>query len=603
MEKTFFSQSLVLITACCAFYFTGEVWSDENSPVYRLDGITVTGSAGGDAADPAGSVRIIDFAVIRQFAPATIADILELSGEAGFIERGTPGSQADISIRGTSAERVTVMIDGVPLADPQTAHFTMNLPVPLSSIVRIEILPNGTLPGYGVVAAEKAVNIITLGGPDGFHGVFSGGSFGTAGTEAAWGVSSGRTEANASVSAGTSDGYSTGTDFQHGTAFTSGRISRGKDELVWNGGVRAKEYGAMGFYAGYPSFEKTTVYHGALTAVVHTAGGALSFVTAARGHADDFVLDRTEPDFYHNTHFNRTFTLAAQYDVPVTSNTAYHVSTDAVRRGITSPSLGDRANWISAATTGFRFHARHANVNAFVRFEQAGYDTPVILPLLSVRMPLGETDELRASVRRSSRIPSYTERYYVSPANLGDPRLDPQTAWSGELSWRKKSGRNRFTTIVFGDVVHDGIDWTRGYGETIWKATNHGSIRTLGLTAETDVRVSDPLRALVSACFLDQRVSGRSGMVSKYLLNPLETAVSFAAIFTPGNDISGSLAARLEQPASGASRIPVSLSVRHSVSSCIITAACDNLFDESYEELPDLEAHGRWFTVRLEYYR
>ena len=603
MEKTIFSPILILITACFFFFFTEDGWSEENSPVYRLDGVTVTGTAGGDAVDSAGSVRIIDSAVIRQFAPATIADILELSGEAGFIERGTPGSQVDVSIRGTSAERLTIMIDGVPLADPQTAHFTMNLPVPLSSIISIEILPNGTLPGYGVIAAEKAINIITLGGPDGFHGVFSGGSFGTAGTEVAWGVSSGRSEAHASASASASDGYSTGTDFQHGTAFTSGRASGRAGELIWNGGVEEKEYGAEGFYAGYPSFEKTTVYHGALTAIVHTPRGSVSFVSAARGHADDFVLDRTDPEFYHNTHFNRTFTFAAQYDVPVTSNTAYHVSADAVRRGITSPSLGNRTDWISAATTGFRFHARHTNGGAFVRLEKTEYDAPAILSMLFVRVPLGETDELCASVRRSSRMPSYTECYYFSPANLGDPRLDPQTAWSGELSWRKSSGRNRFTTIVFGDFVHDGIDWTRRNGETIWKAANHGSIGTFGITAETDVRFSDPLRALVSASFLDQRISGRRGTVSKYLLNPLETTVSFAAIFTPGNNISGSLAARLEQPASGASRIPVSLSVRRSVSSFIMTAACDNLFDESYEELPDLKAHGRWFTVRLEYYR
>jgi len=41
--------------------------------------------------------------------------------------------------------------------------------------------------------------------------------------------------------------------------------------------------------------------------------------------------------------------------------------------------------------------------------------------------------KLRSSVGRSFRAPSFTDLYYESPANMGNPDLEPEKAWSYEL--------------------------------------------------------------------------------------------------------------------------------------------------------------------------
>ena len=75
--------------------------------------------------------------------------------------KGTPGSQADISMRGSSFEGVLVMVNGITVRDPQTGHFSLDIPVRLESVERVEVLRGGGSAMYGSSAAGGIVNIVT----------------------------------------------------------------------------------------------------------------------------------------------------------------------------------------------------------------------------------------------------------------------------------------------------------------------------------------------------------------------------------------------------------------------------------------------------------
>ncbi|NIQ58320.1 MAG: TonB-dependent receptor, partial [Gammaproteobacteria bacterium] len=55
----------------------------------------------------------------------------------------------------------------------------------------------------------------------------------------------------------------------------------------------------------------------------------------------------------------------------------------------------------------------------------------VLSPSVAGSFHLGPA-RLRAAAGRSFRTPTWTERYYRDPANIGRPDLAPERAWSAE---------------------------------------------------------------------------------------------------------------------------------------------------------------------------
>ncbi|MBK7389324.1 MAG: hypothetical protein IPI23_09745 [Bacteroidetes bacterium] len=47
--------------------------------------------------------------------------------------------QSDLSIRGGSFEQTLVLLNGIPLTDPQTGHHSLNLPVTLDEILLLKL--------------------------------------------------------------------------------------------------------------------------------------------------------------------------------------------------------------------------------------------------------------------------------------------------------------------------------------------------------------------------------------------------------------------------------------------------------------------------------
>ena len=66
--------------------------------------------------------------------------------------------QMDPSIRGGSAKQVKILLNGIDMTDPQTEHYSMDIPIDALMIERIEVL-QGT--NYAIDAFSGAINIVT----------------------------------------------------------------------------------------------------------------------------------------------------------------------------------------------------------------------------------------------------------------------------------------------------------------------------------------------------------------------------------------------------------------------------------------------------------
>ena len=75
--------------------------------------------------------------------------------------RNAFGVQADIGMRGSTFSQVLILIDGVRLNDPLTAHFNNNIPVSLAEIGQIEIIRGPASASFGTDAVGGVIHIKT----------------------------------------------------------------------------------------------------------------------------------------------------------------------------------------------------------------------------------------------------------------------------------------------------------------------------------------------------------------------------------------------------------------------------------------------------------
>lgn len=121
------------------FVFTTEFFSQER--VYNFDEIVVTaGRTASRLSEVTRNIHIIKPEDIASSPVSNIQDLLQYVAGVDIKQRGVEGVQADVSIRGGTFEQTLIMIDGIKVSDPQTAHHNLNLPISLDQVERIEIL-------------------------------------------------------------------------------------------------------------------------------------------------------------------------------------------------------------------------------------------------------------------------------------------------------------------------------------------------------------------------------------------------------------------------------------------------------------------------------
>ncbi|HEX2918041.1 MAG TPA: TonB-dependent receptor plug domain-containing protein, partial [Edaphobacter sp.] len=90
-----------------------------------------------------------------------VTDYLRQDTTINLQSRAPSGVQADLSIRGTTFEQSLVLLNGLRINDPETAHMNLDIPVPTDALSRVEVLHGSGSTFYGSDAIGGAVNLIT----------------------------------------------------------------------------------------------------------------------------------------------------------------------------------------------------------------------------------------------------------------------------------------------------------------------------------------------------------------------------------------------------------------------------------------------------------
>ncbi len=489
------------------------------------------------------SVQLMDREEIDALPVRTISGLLEWATSVEIQSRSP--AQSDLGIRGAGFEQVVVLVNGVRMSDPQTGHFDLDLAVPLDQVQRLEILRGPASALYGADAVGGVVNIVTKGGGGEWQGRVEGGSRGAARISGGGGL---EREGGFALRLGgelnRSDGHRAGTDFEAGLLHLALSHPLGSGRLSGDFGASRRDFGAEDFYAPYPSFERTRSYTSSLRWASEAARSLnVELGTSFRRHEDEFTLIRDNPEVYQNQHTSSQ----VGGDVLVRANDWLGIDLalggEIFRDILLSNSLGDRdenrgAIFGEAVIGG----AGDGVVSLGLRQDWHQGFGSFLSPSFSGSYSIGQNLRTRAAVGRSFRAPSWTERYYQDPVNVGREDLDPEKAWSGEVGldvWKGSDFRLSLTAFV--RRSEDLIDWARevdGGPEVPWETRNVEEATFRGLEADLTLRGPAETLWTLGGMLLSVDSKESAGYSSKYALRPLEEQVTLGVSRTFGDVLS-----------------------------------------------------------------
>jgi iron complex outermembrane receptor protein len=449
----------------------------------------------------------------------SFADLLKLDPSLDLRQRAPNGVQADLSIRGANFGQTLVLLDGLRLNDVQSGHHNLDLPVPLESVSRLEVLKGSGSTLYGSDAVGGVVNFITR-APETSELRLraAAGNFGVNQERGNFSFVRGHIGQQLAFARDFSSGFIPNRDYRNlSLASTTHFISAAGEGAV----VLAhndRPFGAEQFYGNFNSWERTKTW---FASARHSLGRKTDASFAFRRHTDLFVLYRDRPQVFTNRHAVESFQAAVRRREELGANARLHYGVEGYRDSIVSNNLGrhDRARGAGYAALDVRA-LRRFSFSAGLRDEVFGSGNHEFSPTLSAGVWLAPAWKLRGSVSRAFRLPTYTDLYYHDPANLGSPDLRPERAWTYEagIDWNR-GGRIRADATVFQRRERDGIDYIRRSPADIWRATNFQQLRFTGVEAAVTIAPSGAQELGFSYTGLRGAQDALDGVLSKYVFN------------------------------------------------------------------------------------
>lgn len=284
-----------------------------------------------------------------------------------------------------------------------------------------------------------------------------------------------------------------------------------------NLGYADRPFGADQFYGNYPSWEDTKTWFAGARQELGTKTTA-SF--AFRRNSDLYVLYRDRPEIYTNHHATEQLQATIQRRESLGENVHLYYGADGFRDSIDSTNLGIHRRGRGAAFASLDVRAlKRFSFTAGVREEFFGRGNQQFSPSVGAGYWINSNWKLRASASRAYRLPTYTDLYYRDPANIGNPLLRPEKAWSYEGGVAFQRGRWQTDVAVFQRRETDGIDYTRNSPTDIWRAVNFNSLNFTGIETSATVRLNRGQTLDFRYTGMTGAQSALDGLQSKYAFN------------------------------------------------------------------------------------
>lgn len=530
----------------------------------------------------------------------TLEDYLRTDSSVYIEQRGVGDVQGDISLRGGSFEQTLVLLNGLRIDDAQTSHHNLDLPVPLAALSTIDVLHGTGSTLYGADALSGVIDFITAVPTRTSLSLRAGaGSYGENEQSVIADAVRGRWSEAATGTRDFSTGFMYDRDYRTESASSESRYrsSLGATSILLAGSDRA--FGANQFYGNYDSYERTK---GWFASASQDLGAKTKAAFGYRRHTDNFILLRNDPSVYANNHVDTSWQAVARRKETLGSASSLFYGLDFQGDAIHSNNLGQHARNRGAGYADLDLHFKERGTLSVGGREEllSGGPQSVFSPDLSGSLWLGHQWKLRAAGGYGFRLPTYTDLYYSDPTTVGDPKLKPESAWSGEGGADWYAGAKITASFtVFYSRQHDAIDYVRANPTQLWHATNLSGLAFTGVESSVHWEVTSRQALQFSYTALSGAQSALHGLESEYIFNyPVNNAsaewIGQAAGFALRNRVG--VAQRYEQDA-----YPVwDVSLARERGWIHPYLQMTNLSNTGYEEIQGVRMQGRSFIGGLE---
>src|SRR5690606_5869341 len=552
------------------------------------------------------NVVLITKADIQQSPAMSIDELLQQTVGLDIRRRGSNGVQSDISIRGGSFEQTMTRINGMRMNDSQTGHNSLNIPVDLNSIERIKSIKCHATRRFGNNAYAGVINIITktssnnnvkISAQGGDYSTVQMGLSSQFGTE----VFSHLFQGNS----GQSEGYRHNTDYKINSAFYQNQYQLGNGTLQFQAGFSEKKFGANGFYASPQATEQYEEMQASVVSLMHRQNfgefSVNSNVYWRRGQ-DLYLFNREKPEIYRNMHIGNNVGGEINGNYKSALGTT-GIGVELRKEFLVSNNLGQRERFLTQlfAEHHFSFINDRLHISpgmSLAHFSNAG---DLFCPGMDVGFELNDQHTIFGNIAKVHRIPTFTDLFYVSGTETGNPDLKPENAISYEAGYRFLKNKTQLKTSFFGRETNNGIDWVKNESAEKWQAENIGKMSTKGIEAEDEQRFDGFLSAISAGyTFLDIDLKTQTEF-SRYAMDHLKHQFTAKMENRFLKNFSNQLVYRYQERANGYSYHLLDEKLSYHFRNLNVFVLINNLTNTQYTEAFGVPMPGRWFHVGVNY--
>jgi vitamin B12 transporter len=572
------------------------------------------------------NIQLITKDQIAQLPVKSINEVLSYIAGVDVRQRGPFGTQADISIDGGSFEQTLILLNGVKISDVQTAHHSMNIPVPLSAIERIEVLKGPAARIYGINALTGAINIVTKTAKQSSIDVNlqAGSSFEDKALGDGSGIYGGASAQLALNMAGKNGQHLVGfgvTDY-NGQSYNSSTYDHKffyqgnidfdeKNKLNLMGGYLHNAFGASGYYAAPGDKEAFEIVETALFAVgsSHQLSNSFSIRPriSARHNWDDYRYFRNDLTRARSLH--KTAVWSAEINSTLHSTIGdFGFGIESRSENIESTNIGDRERYNHGAYMEYKTEAVKnllLNVGTYVNYNtDYGWQA---FPGIDVAYLFTPKWKLAFNVGSSQRIPSFTDLYLNQrPGNIGNPDLRSENAWQYELSLQYKYEGLQVQGGYFYRNISNFIDWIRNSSAVPYQPQNFGNNKVqglnIGLGHTVNFNSKSSLKYDLSYNYLHAgEMDYATNVTSKYVVENLKHQALMRLVYAY-TDWQFTLGNRWIERALKNPYLITDLRLQYGKQQWNVYTEVTNLFNKDYLEVAAVPLPKRWFAIGANYH-
>lgn len=571
------------------------------------------------------NIYVLDKKQIDKLPARTIQEVLQYAAGIDLRQRGPFGSQADISMDGGSFEQTLILLNGVKVMDQQTAHNSLNLPVPLEAIDRIEVVRGPAARVYGNNSLTGVINIVTRQPKK--TGVFAHTYIGTnfekdtedtqdtftnRGVQFGANLAKEKHQHQLFATHDWGSGYRYNTAFENNKLYYQGNFQFNKENsLVASYGYVKNAFGANGFYAAPGDKDSKEIVETTMVSLQskHQLSNRWSLAprVSYRYNFDDYRYFKNNLNTARSKHYSNA--IAGEI------NTTYQLNKGQI--GIGAEYRNDQIS-----STSIKNHTRenvgfyaeyktdltdklNVNVGTYVNYNsQYGWKA---FPGIDASYAVNTNFKLVANAGTSQRIPSFTDLYLDQrPGNIGNPNVISEKAFQTEFGFKYNKRNWSVNAYYFYRSITDFIDWVRLTTNEPWQANNFGDLKTHGFNTKVsylaNLAADQSLRFSVSYAYLDPKFEDVSDQYnSKYKIESLKHQVINTIDYQLKNT-TFSLANRFNTRQSYKSYFITDVRINHTFKHNIsIYADAQNIFNTTYNEAGAIPLPSRWITVGVKF--